>query len=1312
MLRAINKPDSPLRRAAAAMPLLAWVALGTFVLALAAAAASSTGRYVADARFEIYWGTGRYLRSQLSLWDGVRNLGRPNPYFSPVVGVFVGALRLIGLSPAWAERVLHAAMISLGATGAAAVMAQRRPKDRTAVVLTALVFGFNPIVAEFLVPSGIFFHYALAPWLVWCVQGAVAAPGRTAPWKWPARTALVIFAMGAINSASLLYAFGPAVVVAAGLVLVEARGRPDRHARLRSLWGYAWRAAVLGLASAAAALVVLAVNGPVVQANLSVTELPQTVSAHSSWAESLRGLGYWLTYFGGGGTTRPHPSPFVINQFAAALSLLLPLVALITLVRTKWRPARTFGWLLVLAMVAMVGLYPVDGDYPVGKAMSWLFDNVATTRSLRNGYKAGAGWALAIAVLVGIGVSDAGSSWLRRRAGRPGAARRSDNARFNARHLLSAGAAAIVLVAAVPFWSANLYPEAETTAGVPQYWKTAAAYLNDLPNDGRVLILPGANRTRYRWGYIGDDLFDALLSQPYVSRSTLPQGTPQAADLLDALDRYVTGPTFEPGVIGPILARMGIKWVVLRNDLNWEVMGAPRPISFNGLRGDPDLKRIATFGAPGVFVAAPDRSPDAEPSEEEQQGLSPVEVFEVADSPGMARVDPRPPLLVAGSGPAWPGMATAGYLDADGPVRYLPTMSSATTERLLDQGSSLVITDSNRRRVQRGTAEQNFLSPVLPEGEDGDDRPARPLFDGPGRQTVADYGDASSITATAYGAPNQTFPPSNRPSNATDENPRTAWALSGLRDPRGESLTINLRRPTVVDRASISQLRNPADTPSIARMTVTDDQGRSVAYNLGTGTTSINLPPREVRSLNFRIDAVNTQSAVGVGLTEVALFDSNSMRLDLAERLVMPTVPDLDGAGDAARYLMERSMMGAPLVEEPSLRRRFETVGAARNYRARVWAGAGVDTPDVVLDNLDNHEVGAYGSSRFQDRLRASGSGAVDAVGDDLGQSWEASPVSGETLTLRLPETSVTSLSMITPGADDLRSSKIDTLTVSGFLNDDAVYTNVEVTPEKRCAPELSERADRCLARTEIELPPASVDRVVIRVGAVSPVADASGPLPISITELGVNGRIGFDKTAQRRSPEDCINVLTVDDTKVGVRLTATKAQLLAGTTELEVCDKVGLRPGNHELQTTLGGDGLINRVSLVPQDLKEPTPPADSPDGGKDPLGTATLTNLNRTSLSADLKVTGPTQVIIGEAAGAGWSASFDGESAKRSVALDTMAGWPIDQPADMMVAVYTPQRTYTIALGISLLSVTLATILAFRGDRRRTRRQSQVQA
>ncbi|MCB1028932.1 MAG: DUF3367 domain-containing protein, partial [Microthrixaceae bacterium] len=1040
-------------------------------------------------------------------------------------------------------------------------------------------------------------------------------------------------------------------------------------------------------------LVVLAVNGPVVQANLSVTELPETVSAHSSWAESIRGLGYWLTYFGGGGTTQPHPSPYVLNPLAAALSLLIPLAGLITLVRTRWRAARTYGWMLALALVAMVGLYPTDGGYPLAQALSWIYENAPSSRFLRNGYKAGAGWALALAVLVGVGVSELGSIRNRRRPG--------------ARRFLGAAAAVAVLATAIPFWQTDLYPPAETSEGIPGYWKTAAAYLNDLPNDGRVLILPGANRTRYRWGYIGDDLFDALLSQPHVARSTLPQGTPEAADLLDALDRYLTGPDFEPGVVGPILARMGIRWVVLRNDLDWEEMGAPRPVAFNGLRGDPDLTAIATFGAPGDFVSAPDRNGDAEPTPEEAQGLTPVEVFKVADSPGLVRTDPRPPLLVAGSGETWPGLSTAGYLDSEGPVRYLPSMSAATTQRLLEAGSSLVISDGNRRRVQRGTAEQNYLSPVLPAGADGADRPARPLFDGTGEQTVADYGDASAITATAYGAPNQTFPPSYRPSNATDENPRTAWALSGIRDPRGESLTIELDEPTTLDRASITQIRNPADTPTIVRITVTDDQGRSIGYDLGTATTAINLPPREVSSLTFRIDAVSTQSPLAVGFSEIALFDSNSQRLDLAERLVLPEVPDVEGAGEAARYLFERSTMGAPLVEEPGLRRTFETADGARNYTARIWARAGRDTPDVVLDNLVNREVGAYGSSRFQGRLEDSGSGAVDAIGDDLGRAWQAPPISGETLTLRLPDTEVDTLSLITPGADELLSSKIDSLTVSGYSDDATVYANVKAFPEQRCAPDLSERAGRCLARTNITLPAEAVDRLVIRVGAVSALADGSGPLPISIVEAGINGTIGFGQVAERRDAEDCTPVLSVDGTDVGVRLASVEGDPLAETVELEACDLVGLRPGTHDLQTTLGGTGLVSRVSLVPEGAPEPSPTEAEPNR-------ATLTNLGRTSLGADLRVDGPTQVIIGEAAGDGWSASFDGASSQRSVALDTMAGWVVEEPASTMVAAYTPQRTYTIALGLTLLAVTASLVTALRreptgGPRRRRLRRSR---
>ena len=76
----------------------------------------------------------------------------------------------------------------------------------------------------------------------------------------------------------------------------------------------------------------------------------------------------------------------------------------------------------------------------------------------------------------------------------------------------------------------------------------------------------------------------------------------------------------EPFAIGEAAARSGVsvKMVrhyealgllpaVARTDAGYRMFYDQRQtrVSFNGLRGDPDLKRIATFGAPGVFVAAP-----------------------------------------------------------------------------------------------------------------------------------------------------------------------------------------------------------------------------------------------------------------------------------------------------------------------------------------------------------------------------------------------------------------------------------------------------------------------------------------------------------------------------------------------------------------------------------------------------------------------------------------------------------------------------------------------------------------------------------
>ncbi|MEZ5374209.1 MAG: hypothetical protein R2704_16075 [Microthrixaceae bacterium] len=47
-------------------------------------------------------------------------------------------------------------------------------------------------------------------------------------------------------------------------------------------------------------------------------------------------------------------------------------------------------------------------------------------------------------------------------------------------------------------------------------------------------------------------------------------------------------------------------------------------------------------------------------------------------------------------------------------------------------------------------------------------------------------------------------------------------------------------------------------------------------------------------------------------------------------------------------------------------------------------------------------------------------------------------------------------------------------------------------------------------------------------------------------------------------------------------------------------------------------------------------------------------------------------------------------------------MAGWVVEEPASTMVAAYTPQRTYTIALGLTLLAVTASLVTALAGSRR----------
>ncbi|MEZ5374210.1 MAG: hypothetical protein R2704_16080 [Microthrixaceae bacterium] len=137
-------------------------------------------------------------------------------------------------------------------------------------------------------------------------------------------------------------------------------------------------------------------------------------------------------------------------------------------------------------------------------------------------------------------------------------------------------------------------------------------------------------------------------------------------------------------------------------------------------------------------------------------------------------------------------------------------------------------------------------------------------------------------------------------------------------------------------------------------------------------------------SLTFRIDAVSTQSLLAVGFLRDRAFDSNSQRLDLAERLVLPEVLDVEGTGEAARYLFERSTMWRPLVEEPGFPGGLRDGGRACNTPSPAFKGGAADTRTSCWDNLVNRRSAPTDRHASRGGWRTAVPGAADAIGDDL----------------------------------------------------------------------------------------------------------------------------------------------------------------------------------------------------------------------------------------------------------------------------------------------------------------------------------------
>jgi arabinofuranan 3-O-arabinosyltransferase len=1262
---------------------------GLLVLSLVAVLRDSWGRYVGDNRFEQYWAPARRIARSFTTWDGSRGLGRVREDFWPGATAPVAALRALGLPPWLAEHLWHGLLVAAAGFGVVVLLRAVRPRVGWEHLFAGLLYAFGPYSATFLIPSNLFLGYVLAPWLVLCTWQGLHACGAAAGgdgiagrarWGWAAGFALLVFAGGNTDPPGVLFVGIPVLLTGAFLVGVERVVRPRR--------ALGWAAGTAGLcvAVSAAALAKVWIASDTLAQRLGDTESPQIANLASSWSESWRGLGFWLTYFReDGALSRPQGEVYFSSWWVVLVTFVPPVLALAVVWLDRWRPRLLFAAMSLAALVVMVGAFPVDDPFPFGDAVLDAYERFTLVSAFRGAYKAGAGLTLGVAVLFGVGVA--------------AAARRGGN-RARILGVLPVVAALLVVgVGAAPFVSGEVYDPNRQMEDVPPYWTDAMAAIDELPGDGRVLVLPSSTRTRYRWGWTGDDIFDALLVRPHAIDTAVPLSAPEAADLLAAISTRITDDTYTEGSLPAVARRLGIQYVVLRNDLDWRAMDRPRPADLQELRTDPGLRLVQTFGTNGQFTIAADD--DSEQADQERQ-LPPVEVYEVLGAQAGLRVSaPEPPVVVSGDGQAWAQLAELGVLEGTGPVRYTGSLAPAATAAALEAGGQAVITDTNRRRLTIVAGFEADHSRTLAEGEDLD-RPTRSLFDPAGSESVVHFTDAATIATGGSERGVTGFVPWNRPANAFDANPDTAWITPRLEEPLGRSVVVDFEQPTEVQTVSLADSRElrPGGQVDVVQVELSDGTVETVSLDaLGHGTLELE-DPHEVTSVRLRIVAASGNVNDGVGLADVDLG------LDLVEQVQVPddllrqaeADPDVAAAlGDAAlTYAFTRSIGDGPVAEESVVRRRFRTP-AEREYELAGTIGLEATTDDEEVDALLGGERGAFGSARYAGDLTGHGGLAVDG---DPDTAWRPPGTTGEVLTVRQPTEEVRTVRVVGRAGPGLT----DPTSVEVRVGGTAVSAPLVVA--EGCDPST----DLCDTVGVATFPvPIATDRIEVEVTTINVELEGLISLPMEVSEVVVDEVANPARSLATPFASGCVDLgLTLDGEPLAVAVEARVADLLAGDrVAFTGCEPLALDAGWHELD---GGDQVpVSSVALTSTAAPgSPGAQAAATVGGS-AVEQPTLAVVARQPTEVDLVVDAPAGAVLslGESYDDRWRAVVDGEDLGAAQSFDTLSGWvlpPTDGPVDVRLE-YRPQRIFEAGVAVSLLGLVACVALVVRARPRRSR-------
>lgn len=984
------------------------------VAALALTFAQSPGQISPDTKLDLAVNPVRFLARATNLWSSELPFGQTQNqaygYLFPH-GLFFALGHLLGL-PGWVtQRLWWALLLTAGFWGLLRVAEALRIGTPASRVIAATAFALSPRVLTTLASiSSETLPIMLAPWvLLPTILALRSGPDETPPAtrdkvrRLAARAGIAVAAMGAVNAIATLAGCLPAAIW-------WACHRPNRR-----WWRYTgWLVVALALATCwwvIPLLLLRSVSPPF----LDFIESSGVTTQWSSLVEVLRGTESWTPFVAPNATAG---APLVTGSAAILATCLVASAGLAGLASPSL-PAR--GRLVTMLMVGVV-LLTLGYSGGLGSPLAHTVQNFLDAKGtpLRNVHKLGP--AIRIPLMLGL-AHLLGRIPLPARA----AERRTAYAHPERDTRVAVG---IVILTALTVstslaWTGRLTPPGGFTA-IPHYWTEAADWLSThntgKPTPGRALVVPGAPFATQTWGATHDEPLQVLDVGPWGVRDSIPLTPPQTIRALDSVQRLFAAGRPSVG-LSDTLARQGVSYLVVRNDLNPDESRSARPILVHRtLAGSPGLTKVAQFGDP----VGPGELAGFVSDGELRPRYPAVEIYRVDDTtnPGapyfsdldaMARVDGGPEVLVRlderrrllGQAPLGPVLLTADARRAGLPVPEV-TITDTPVARETDYGR----VDQHSSAIRaRGDARRTFNR--VPDYPD------------PGADLVFGSWTGGRVSASSSSSDATAMPdvaPATAPAAAIDDDPATSWMSNVLQSAVGQWLQVDFDHP--VTNAVLTL------TPSA---TAVGAQVRRIEVKTVNGTTTLRfdesgkpltvaLPYGETPWV--RITAVGTDdgsAGVQFGITDLAInqYDASGFihRVNLRHTVVVPGPPSGSAVSgwDLGSELLGRPACAAAgdtmrcaaslglTAEEPANLSRTLTVPAPVAATPRVWVRPR-QGPLLTQLIAEPGTVAAHGDADSVDVLGS----AYAATDGDPATSWTAPQHvvqghTGPTLTLTLP---------------------------------------------------------------------------------------------------------------------------------------------------------------------------------------------------------------------------------------------------------------------------------------------------------------------